>query len=100
MAYRTLYFRRDDGSKVNRYFIFDTAAELLSANLIIGDMAYTIDTEAYYIADSTTTWAVMGGSGGALLLDQTTPQKVISGSPQFDAGLTVSEDQWVYLDGL
>jgi len=62
MAYRTLYFRKEDGSKAARYFIFDTAAELLTSTLVVGDIAYTVDTKAYYIADSTTTWAFIDGS--------------------------------------
>lgn len=100
MAYRTLYFRKEDGSRSNRFFIFDTVAELLSADLLVGDQAYTVDTDSYYIADSTTTWSAIAGFDGALLLDQTTPQVVINGAPQFDAGVVISEDQWVYLDGL
>ena len=63
MAYRTLYFRRDDGTKLNRFFIFDTAAELLSATLIVGDQAYTVDTKVFYLADSTTTWTPINNSG-------------------------------------
>ena len=56
MAYRTLYFRREDGSKSTRYFIFDTAAELLTSTMTIGDLAYTVDTKKLYVADTTTTW--------------------------------------------
>lgn len=56
MAYRTLYFRKDDGTKSNRYFIFDTAAEMLTSTLIVGDLAYAIDVAKFYVANSTTTW--------------------------------------------
>jgi len=31
--------------------------------------------------------------------DQTTPQKVINGAPQFDEGITVKKDKFLYLDG-
>lgn len=63
MPYRSLYFRRDDGSKLNRYFIFDTEAELLDETLIIGDLAYTVDTDRHYYADSETTWKQIGFGG-------------------------------------
>jgi len=63
MAYRTLYFRRDDGSKVGRYFIFDTAAELLTSTLIVGDIAYTVDTKAWYVADTPTSFTSFGAGG-------------------------------------
>lgn len=56
MAFRTLYFRKDDGSKSNRYFIFDTAAEMLTDTLIVGDLAYAIDVGKFYVAKSTTAW--------------------------------------------
>ena len=39
--------------------------------------------------------------GGAYLkLNQTVPQHVVSGSPEFDEGLTIKENKWLYLDGL
>src|SRR3990167_7509398 len=65
MAYRSLNFRRDDNTKLNRYFIFDTAAELLTATLIIGDLAYAVDTKTFYIADTATTFSVVNVTGNA-----------------------------------
>ena len=35
-----------------------------------------------------------------LKLDQTTPQTVVSGSPQFNEGLTIKENKRIYLDGI
>jgi hypothetical protein len=64
MPYRTLYFRRDDGSRINRYFIFDTVAELLTETMIIGDWGYTVDTKDFYIADTPTTWQLISGASG------------------------------------
>ena len=34
-----------------------------------------------------------------LKLDQTTPQTVINGAPQFNEAIVIKEDKWVYLDG-
>jgi hypothetical protein len=34
-----------------------------------------------------------------LKLDQTTPQNVINGSPEFDEGLTIKATKPLYLDG-
>ena len=39
-------------------------------------------------------------SGNYLKLDQTIPQTVINGAPQFNVGIVIKENQWVYLDGL
>jgi hypothetical protein len=39
-------------------------------------------------------------AGAFLKLDQTTPQTVISGSPQFNEGLTIKENKRIYLDGI
>lgn len=36
----------------------------------------------------------------ALLLDQTIPQKVDNGSPQFNEGIIIKHDKEVYLDGV
>ncbi|MFA5133089.1 MAG: hypothetical protein WC444_07220 [Candidatus Paceibacterota bacterium] len=41
-----------------------------------------------------------GIDGRYLKLDQTTPEKVINGSPQFDEGLTIKNTKRIYLDGL
>jgi hypothetical protein len=62
VAYRTCWFRRDDGSKLNRFFIFDTEAELLTQTLIIGDMGYCLDTQTFNVAISETSWKTVGGS--------------------------------------
>lgn len=35
-----------------------------------------------------------------LKINQTTPQNVVSGAPQFDEGITIKADKWVYLDGV
>jgi len=35
-----------------------------------------------------------------LLIDQTTPQTVVNGAPQFDEGVVIKANQKVYLDGL
>jgi len=35
-----------------------------------------------------------------LKLDQTTPQTVVNGAPQFDEGVVIKANQKVYLDGL
>lgn len=32
--------------------------------------------------------------------DQTTPQTVVNGAPQFNVGIKIKENQWIYLDGL
>ncbi len=66
MSYRTLYFRNENGNKLNRYFIFETVAEMLDSTLIIGDLAYTIDNDSFYIADSDTTWSEVAGGAGAV----------------------------------
>ena len=34
-----------------------------------------------------------------LKLDQTTPQTVINGAPQFDEGLTIKKDKFLRFDG-
>jgi hypothetical protein len=34
-----------------------------------------------------------------LKIDQTTPQNIINGAPQFDKGLVIKENEWVNLDG-
>ena len=36
----------------------------------------------------------------SLHLDQTTPQTVISGAPQFNEGITIKENKRIYLDGI
>ena len=41
----------------------------------------------------------IAGTGPFLRLDQSTPQTVENGSPQFDEGLTIASDKPVYLDG-
>ena len=35
-----------------------------------------------------------------LKLDQTTPQTVINGTPQFNKGIAIKENEWVLLDGV
>ena len=39
------------------------------------------------------------GDARYLKLDQTTVQHVINDAPQFDKGITVKADEWLYLDG-
>lgn len=34
-----------------------------------------------------------------LKLDQTTPQNVTGGAPQFDEGITIKSDKRIYMDG-
>jgi hypothetical protein len=63
-----------------------------------GTRMFCRDTGKYYLIDEDSYKEL--GAGGGLLLDQTTPQTVVNGSPQFDAGLTVTQNQWIYLDGL
>ena len=99
MAIKTLYFRRDDGSKLNRYFILDAYSEIPTDTLLVGDIAYAIDTDTFYIADTTSSWSEVGGSGAVLKLDQTTPQTVENGTPTFAKGIIIKADEWVYLDG-
>jgi hypothetical protein len=64
-----------------------------------GTRMFCRDTGKYYLIDEGV-FKLFSSGDGDLHVDQTTPQKVINGAPQFDAGLSVSEDQWVYLDGL
>jgi len=40
------------------------------------------------------------GDARYLKLDQTTPQTVVNGAPQFNKGVTIKENEWVYLDGV
>jgi hypothetical protein len=57
-------------------------------------LKFNIFTGTFDIAGMT-----IGQMGEYLKLDQTTPQNVINGSPQFDEGLTIKADKRVYLDG-
>jgi hypothetical protein len=41
----------------------------------------------------------MSAGASSLQLDQTTPQNVINGAPQFDEGITIKKDKFIYLDG-
>ena len=100
MAYRTLYFRRDDGSKVNRYFIFDTEAEMLSESLIIGDLAWALDTSIYFIAISETSWEAIGGAGAFVKIigDTMTGPLIINPVSGNDA-LTLKAGKRLVFDG-
>lgn len=42
---------------------------------------------------------VTGTDLGCLLLDQTTPQEVINGSPEFDEGIKIRAGKKVIFDG-
>ena len=56
---------------------------------------FNIFTGTFDIAGPST-----GTLGGLFLkLDQTTPQTVVNGSPEFGSGLTIAKDQFIYLDG-
>jgi len=48
--------------------------------------------------DSSALWVL--GDARYLKLDQTTPQTVVNGAPQFNKGVTIKENEWVYLDGV
>ena len=82
MAYRTCYFRREDGTKLNRYFIFDTTAELLTSTLIVGDLAYAVDTGVFYVADSPTSFSSINSAGtpGTVTTVSVTTANGVSGS--------------------
>ena len=82
MAYRTLYFRNDEGNRIGRYFIFDTAAELLTSTLIVGDLAYAVDTKVWYVADSASSFAPVnaGGAPGTVTSVSVTTANGVSGS--------------------
>lgn len=68
MAIRPLYFRREDGTKMSRFFVCDTDAEKPASTLLKGDLAYAIDTVTFYIATDSTTWVSIGGSGAYVLV--------------------------------
>lgn len=87
--YKTLYFRKDDGSKAGRYFIFDTQAELLTSTLVLGDIAFAVDTKTFFVATSSNAWTQVGGGSPS-----TASNLVIDGGPS-DA--TYLSDQ--FLDG-
>ena len=46
-----------------------------------------------------TSWSSLTGTPTALLLDQTSPQSVINGSPEFKGGITIKAGQKLIFDG-
>ena len=50
------------------------------------------------LVDSTGAIRVTVSGGSFLKLDQTTPQNVINGAPEFDAGIKIKAGQKLYFD--
>ena len=55
-----------------------------------GELYFTTDTYELYAGDGTTNRLLGCGSAGALKIDQSTPQTVINGNPEFEDGLDIN----------